>query len=179
MKPEIFKELQDTTDELLQLLATFTQEQINTVPYENSWTAAQVAEHITRSNASVVQFLTSAGKTTDRKPDEKVQEFKKVFLDLTTKMKSPEFILPTQDHYQKEKVITELGSSIDQLKEAGNTATLSEIIQHPAFKEVSKLELIHFAVYHTERHVHQIRNIFRLTAAKNENRKLQGTGTLK
>ncbi len=92
-------------------------------------------------------------------------------------MKSPEFILPTQDHYQKENVITNLETSIEQLKEEGNTVNLSETIQHPAFKEITKLELIHFAVYHTERHVHQLKNIFRLTAVKNEDRKLQSIGT--
>jgi uncharacterized damage-inducible protein DinB len=168
MQTEIFKELQDTTDELLQLLATFSQEQINTVPSKNSWTAGQVAEHITRSNASVVQFLTSAGKATDRKPDERAEELKKVFLDYTNKMKSPEFILPTKDSYQKEKVIADLERSIDRLKEAGSTVNLLETIQHPAFKEITKLELIHFAVYHTERHVHQIKNIYQLTASNNE-----------
>ena len=176
MQTDILKALQGTTDELLQLLATFNQSQINAVPFENSWTAAQVAEHLTRSNASVVQFLTVAGKKIDRKPDERVQELKNVFLDLTTKMKSPEFILPTQDHYQKEKVIADLETSIDQLKEASNTVNLSEIIQHPAFKEITKLELIHFAVYHTERHIHQLKNIFRLTVVKNEDRKLQSIG---
>ncbi|HMK27732.1 MAG TPA: DinB family protein [Chitinophagaceae bacterium] len=168
MQTKIFKDLQGTTDELLQLLSTFSQEQINAVPFENSWTAGQVAEHITRSNASVVHFLTVEGKTTERKPDERAEELKKVFLDYTNKMKSPEFILPTQDNYGKENVIAELERSINQLKKAGSTVNLLETIQHPAFKEITKLELIHFAVYHTERHVHQLKNIYQLTASTNE-----------
>jgi hypothetical protein len=168
MQREILKELQNITDELLQLLATFNQEQINAVPSENNWTAAQVADHITRSNASVVQFLNAADKPTGRKPDERVEELKKVFLDYTTKMKSPEFILPTQDNYRKEKVIGDLERSIDQLKESGSTINLLKTIQHPAFKEITKLELIHFAVYHTERHIHQLKNIYQLAVVKNE-----------
>ena len=43
---------------------------------------------------------------------------------------------------------------------------LSEMISHSLFGEVTKLELLHFVVYHTQRHIHQLKKIFDTTRTK-------------
>jgi hypothetical protein len=166
---EFFASLDEASSELLQLISSADSATINTVPHDSyradshrvkdSWTAAQLASHVTKSNKAIWQALNMGGKQAERNPGERVPELKKMFLDFTTKFNSPEFIRPTQDSYQKEVLIADLGKSIEQLKETGSKVDLSEIISLPAFGEITKLELLHFVLYHMQRHLHQLKNI--------------------
>ncbi len=158
---ELFTSYDEAARELIQLVTAFGENEINTIPFKNSWTAAQVAEHITKSNTSITHALHLEGKTAERNPAERVQELKETFLDFNNKFKSPEFILPTQDIYQKEKVIQDLKKSITKFKEAANNTDLFQIINVPAFGEITKLEIFHFVLYHTQRHMRQLKDIFK------------------
>ena len=161
---ELFASLDNTTSELLQLISSFSEKQINTIPFENNWTAAQVAEHITKSNEGMIRSLKTEGKPAGREPDEKVQGLKDVFLNFASKLQSPKFILPTQDIYQKETVIDDLRKSIEQLKEISGIINLPDAIAHPIFGDITKLEILHFVLYHTQRHIRQLKNIFQIVA---------------
>ena len=158
---ELFASFDDTASELLQVVSSFNEKEINTAPFKDSWTAAQVAEHVTRSNNSIIKSLELQGETTERNPAEGAEGLKKTFLDFTTKLKSPKFILPTQSTYSKEMIIADLKKSLERLKEVRDPATLSEVINHPVFGDVTKLELLYFVMYHTQRHIHQLKNIFK------------------
>ena len=162
---EFFSSLDGASSELLQLMSSADVTTINTIPFVNSWTAAQLGAHITKSNKAIAQALNMEGKSAERNPAERVRELKKVFLDFAIKFDSPEFIRPTQEMYQKEIIIEDLNKSIEQLKDLRNSVNLSEIISLPAFGEITKLELLHFVLYHTQRHIHQLTNI--LGALKN------------
>src|SRR5437870_9896241 len=133
MTKDITGQLERTTNELLQVVSSFKEEEINTIPFKDSWTAAQVAEHVTKSNESMIQSLDTEGKTSSRNVDEGAQKLKEIFLDFTTKLQSPKFILPTRDVYNKERVVVDLKNSVEQIKELGNTVNLSETINHPVF----------------------------------------------
>src|SRR5689334_12497941 len=101
----LFANFDETTGEFLELVRSFTEEELNTVPYKNSWTAAQVAEHVTRSNITIIQSMQIDGKKSTRELDERVPELKATFLDFSIKLNSPDFILPTQALYQKEPLV--------------------------------------------------------------------------
>lgn len=161
---ELFKSLKDATSELVVLVSSFSETQINTIPFRGSWTAAQVADHITKSNIGIIQSLKTAGNATARDPDERVKKLKEQFLNFDEKLHSPKFILPTKDIYQKEKVVADLRQSIERLIEISNKVNLSEALHHAIFREITRLELLHFVVYHTQRHIHQLKDIFRVTA---------------
>ncbi len=156
---ELFVSLANTTYELLELISSVDEKSINSVPFKDSWTAAQLASHVTKSNNSIVQALNTPGKPAERNPGEGVQELKAMFLDFNTKLKSPEFILPTRNTYQKETLIANLKKSMEQVKDTGNKMNLSDIIRVPVFGEITKLELLHFVLYHTQRHIHQLKKI--------------------
>src|SRR6266700_6832874 len=147
--------------DLLQAVSLFSKKEINTIPYTGSWTAGQVVEHITRSNDTIVQSLHINGYVTKRKPDERIPELKELFLDFTIKLESPDFILPTRDIYEKEVLVADLEKSVLQIREARNRINLIEALNHPAFGEITKLEIVHFALYHTQRHLHQLHKIYR------------------
>ncbi|HEY6503541.1 MAG TPA: DinB family protein [Chitinophagaceae bacterium] len=159
-KQDLPELLEETASRLLQVLDSFSRLDINMIPFENSWTAAQVADHLTRSNMSITKALLIRGTTINRDPGEKIQELKNVFLNFETRFKSPEFILPTQDIYEKETVIGLLKRSIEKMEEASTGSDLSEMINHPAFGDITKFEILHFVLYHTQRHIHQLENIF-------------------
>jgi len=163
---ELFKALDETTSELLRVVSFFNEEQINSVPFENSWTAAQVADHIAQSNRSMIQTLSSEGKTTTRNIDGGVPKLKELFLNFDAKLQSPKYILPTQQIYNREKTVADLEDSIEQLKELANAVDLSETTSHRVFGDITKLEIVHFVVYHTQRHIHQLKNISEKVANK-------------
>ena len=156
---ELFAALDETTSELVKLFTSAAQQKINTIPFKHSWTAAQLAVHVTKSNKAIAQGLNMKGKPAKRNIDEGVPKLKKMFLDFDVKYKSPEFIVPEEKDYNKEEIIAALQQSIQRLKKIRDEINLSEIISLPPFGEVTKLELVHFVLYHTKRHVHQLKNI--------------------
>jgi len=157
--PEGFTEVMQS---LLHLVNSFSEKGFNTIPFEDSWTAAQVIDHITKSNKSITQALSLEGKPADRNADKRTPELAKIFLDFKTKLKSPDFILPTRDNYQKASSIAALGSSITQLIKAAWNTSLDDAIEHQAFGKITKLELLYFVLYHTQRHTHQLQHIYEI-----------------
>lgn len=165
---ELFEAVDKTTMELVQLISSFSQKDINAIPFEDSWTAAQVADHLLKSYA-VVETLNGPVKKTERQPGEKIQMIREVFLNFDTKMNSPEAILPAASPIDKETILRSLKSRIAQIKEVIQTRDLSETCTGfiiPGFEEFTRLEWIHFVLYHTQRHIHQMKNIFEMATNK-------------
>src|SRR5258706_6548889 len=136
---ELFADLNTTTNELLELISSANETTLNSVPFKDSWTAAQLASHITKSNKAINQALNMKGRPAERNPDARAGELKEMFLDFSIKFQSPEFIVPAAGSYQKEKLVDDLKRSIEHLKETGNKTNLAEIISLPAFGEITKL----------------------------------------
>src|SRR5574340_1019575 len=155
---KLFVCLDETSAELLQLVQPVDVDTFNAVPYINSWTAAQVIVHVIKSNLTIAKALKLEGKIMEREPDERVEELKDLFLDFTLKFQSPGFILPPDDWYGKEEIIRDFTQSIEQLKVEGGEVDLAEAISHQAFGEITKLELLYFVLFHTQRHIHQLQN---------------------
>ncbi len=163
---ELFTSLDETWSELLNLISAAELSTVNIVPFKDSWTAAQLATHVTKSNKAIAQGLNMEGKPAGRNPEEGVPNLKKIFLDFNTKFQSPEFIVPENKNYNKGEVLTVLQGSIDRLKEARTKVNLVEIINLPVFGEITKLELLHFVLYHTQRHNHQLKKILKTLQQK-------------
>lgn len=143
----------------MQLVQDEKEEILNTVPFVNSWTAAQVLIHITKSNKAIAQGLQMHGLPAERNPEQNTDHLKKIFLDFKAKYNSPDFIIPEDGYHNKEQIINALELSIRNLQTGRNETDLSEIIDLPIFGEITKLELLHFVLYHTQRHIRQLKNI--------------------
>lgn len=143
----------------MQLVQDEKEETLNTVPFVNSWTAAQVLIHITKSNRAIAQGLQMHGLPAERDPEQNTDHLKKIFLDFKAKYNAPDFIIPEDGYHSKEQIINALELSIRNLQTGRNETDLSEIIDLPIFGEITKLELLHFVLYHTQRHIHQLKNI--------------------
>ena len=82
-------------------------------------------------------------------------------------MNCPNFIIVYLAKYgiaktNRKILISKLNRSVERLKEAASKVNLTDIINLPAFGEITKLELLHFVLYHTQRHTHQLKNIIRI-----------------
>jgi hypothetical protein len=163
---EILTEFEGVTRELLQLISSFDQKQINTIPFEGSWTASQVAEHLFKSDSLIAKTLYTPAKSTEREYDENIRSLKETFLDFDTKLTSPDFIIPAVGNYNKETVLNHLKNTRTKIKNAITTLDLSETSPATVLGELTRLELIHFVIYHTQRHIHQLKNIFKKVVDK-------------
>jgi len=162
MPQEIINQLEAALGETVQLLATFNEQELNTVPFEGSWTAGQVGRHLFKSENGMDELLLAPMEKVDRQPDERAAELKKVFLDFDIKMKSPDFIVPEDKVYDKGELVQSLQTVKDAMLEAAIKAELAELAPLPdghPLQGNSKLEIVHFITYHTLRHNHQLKKI--------------------
>lgn len=161
MNTSILNKFETTTDELVDLLSSLTEEQLNSLPFENSWTAGQVGDHLYRSY-SVMEILNGNVESTDRKPDEKLPEIEKLFLDFSIQMESPKEILPSNESIGKEGLLGRLQERIELQKDIIRSKDLSKVcldFEIPEYGPFTRLEWIGFNTVHTQRHVHQLRKI--------------------
>jgi hypothetical protein len=162
MPLEIISELETALGESLRLLNTFNEKEMNTVPFEGSWTPAQVCRHMFKSEDGMDQLLYAPSGPAERNPEERAAGLKATFLDFEHKMKSPGFILPEEKEYKREELTGPLAEIKDKMLDAAKTVDLTEMAPLPdghQLKGTTKLELVHFITYHTIRHNHQLRKI--------------------
>jgi uncharacterized damage-inducible protein DinB len=162
MNNEMYTDYTNTISQLEEVITSIDQEKLNIAPFEGSWTAAQVVEHVIKSQAMATDLIYGDTKNTDRDPYEKVEEIKKVFLDFTIKMSSPEVILPSDKVQDKQKLLTNLETVSSKIKNAIQTLKLDEVctaFSLPNTGALTRGEWIYFIIYHTQRHIHQLKNI--------------------
>ena len=74
-------------------------------------------------------------------------------------MKSPDFIVPEEGPYEKQAITEELTNALMHLKESSVNANLSDLVKGLPLGDITKLEILHFVLYHTQRHRHQMNKI--------------------
>jgi hypothetical protein len=161
MNKEIIPEFDNALDEFIAILSSFPQEQFNTHPEENSWTAGQVAEHIRKSLKRGVVLLSSETKPADRPADQLVEPIRNIFTDFSRKLNSPDFIIPSDMHYDKDILILELYKA-KEIGEISHDLDLSELCSafaFPVLGNLTRLEVLNFYTYHIKRHIHQLKKI--------------------
>ena len=163
---ELLDLLNETVSEILEIISFIDEKEINTIVSEDSWTIAQVADHLIKSNHSIAQALDIHSMKYRSHADLRKEELESQFLNFAVKFKSPGFILPDKNYYDKEKLIKDLSGSFKNLYDRSNHTDLSEMITHRAFGDITKLELIYFVWYHSQRHLRQIKNIFKTLKTK-------------
>lgn len=164
-------EFNTVVDELVQAVSRFDPEQLNRVPFEGSWTAGQVAEHLYLSNTGFAQLLNGPAGDTERAPDEWVERIKADFMDFNQKAKSPEFVLPRQNYHYKEDLFNGLEEVKSLITTAIQTLDLDKtclMFELPVCGYLTRLEALTFVIYHSKRHLHQLNEIFRVLSKVGE-----------
>jgi phage-related protein len=156
---EILSATDDAVAELAGLMSAVDDDKVNTIPYEGSWTAPQLLRHVVKSIDGMTKAMQMDAKPAERDPGERIEQLKQVFLDFSKKLKQPEFIIPEEQVYEKHSSIDELNKSFAQFKKAAGTANRNDLIEGFPLGPITKLEIIHFVLFHTQRHLHQMKNI--------------------
>lgn len=148
---------------MIDLLSSFDEQQINTVPFEGSWTAGQLGQHILLSIVNLPKMLNGPSEnTTDRAPDSKLTSIASVFNNYELKMTSPDFIKPEEKQYDKADLIADLDRSRNEILVAVNTLDLSQtstVFELPGEGFLTRFEWLSFVAIHANRHNHQLRKI--------------------
>lgn len=155
----MIKEMQNTMNKFQQLVSSFNQEQLNRVPFEGSWTAGQVAQHIIMANSGFADVLNGPVKDSERSADEQVEKIRRDFLNFTIKMTSPDFILPLNKEYRKDKLLKKLEDIKTNVSDAVADLDLTKTclaFELPVYGHLTRWEAVYFLIYHTQRHTHQL-----------------------
>jgi len=154
------KQIRGTNEKLFAILDSFDESHLNTVPYANSWTAAQVGNHLTKSDRFITQLVSGPTVSTERAADEYVKQLADTFLNFDEKLVAPEMIIPDEKTFTKAEVLTDIKSTRSNLLNVANSVDLTRTtsLKSP-FGKSTLLELLHFHLYHTKRHIHQLEKI--------------------
>lgn len=161
MSQDITAQIDECTLAFLGCLASFDQKALNLVPFEGSWTAAQVAEHVHKSDNMMLDALQAPGTATDRASDANVARLEKIFLDFESKLSAPDIIRPSDSPHHKQSLLTALEKTRTQIRNIALSSDLSLLAGPTPAGDMTRLELLHFVVFHTQRHLHQLGNIAR------------------
>jgi hypothetical protein len=163
MKTGLQKKITDTFEQLYKTLSSFSNKELNTVPYEGSWTAGQVIQHLILASSDYPKMCSGPTETTTRKPDEKVKDIETLFLNFDIKMQSPEFIMPLDKKYDKNSLTLSLQKIEEELLHVSETYDLKLICldsEIPSFGKFTIYEWINFSLIHIQRHIKQLNTIF-------------------
>ncbi|WP_295119413.1 DinB family protein [uncultured Chitinophaga sp.] len=163
MQHDFAQQATKALSEMETLLSLFSRSQINKVPFEGSWTAAQVAEHIRLSVSGCVELIEGDTTETERDPAALEEDLRKMFLNFDIKMQSPDFVVPAEREYNKDELIGELEQLRQLAEEAimGNDLTLTCTgFEFPQLGYMTGEEVVTFIIAHTQRHNHQLKNIY-------------------
>ncbi|RYY37065.1 MAG: DinB family protein [Sphingobacteriaceae bacterium] len=161
-KTKLVNELQDTLQTYIDILTSFTRDEFNTIPYEGSWTPGQCAQHVYMSASGFNDVINGPVKDTLRQPDAGVEDIKTQFLNFDIKMDSPDFVRPEIKDYDRQTLLNQLKVVKQNLVESIKTLNLSQTcisFKVPGSDWFTRFEAASFVLYHTQRHVHQLKKM--------------------
>jgi hypothetical protein len=166
---ELIKEIDNTLDELIGILESITPAQFNQVPFEGSWTAGQLAQHLTLADSGFPALATGPVSDTDRAPDQMVAPIAESFLNFEIKFESPDFIRPEMRDYDKDEMISGLKKIKADIASAIGDLDLTKTCMafaFPVLGNLTRYEAANFVIIHTTRHIHQLKNIYNVLNKK-------------
>jgi hypothetical protein len=165
METNLSQQAGQALSEMATIFSMFPEKDVNTVPFAGSWTPAQVVQHILLSVDGCAALLTGPTDATQRNPEEHVQQLRDLFLNFEIKFQAAPDITPEDKEYDK----TALSQQLDDLRRNLETAISSHDLtrtcttfEFPTIGYLTGIEVVNFAAVHTQRHSHQLKNIFRV-----------------
>jgi hypothetical protein len=159
MENKLVAEVRQTGADILRMIDSFEDDNFNVVPFEGSWTAGQVSEHLLLSGGAA-EVVFGNTEPANRPADQHIGELR-IFLDFSIKMKSPDFIIPGNGPFQKTIQLDKLQDVWVKLNRAATDLDLSLLckdFEMPMLGLLTRFEWISFYVFHTKRHLNQLKN---------------------
>ncbi len=165
----LISEIDRVFEEFIQIITSLSNEQLHTSPFESSWTAGQLSQHVIKYSSGLAEILNGPVKETNRKFDDKVKMIKSDFLNFNIKMKSPKFLVPENMKYDKETILNQLEKNKKEIISVAPNLDLTQTclaFEIPVYGKLTRFEMLYFILFHTQRHVHQLKNIHDVLALK-------------
>ena len=162
MQQQLTKDVHNAITELAEMFASIDENLVNVVPFDGSWTAAQLVQHMIISNGGFLETITGTVEDTARVPDQKVEDIRDTFLNFSVKLQAPEFVRPALIDYDKNTLVESLFSirnGLDYALEVLDLTKTCTSFKLPALGYLTRLEAAHFILYHTQRHIVQLNRI--------------------
>ncbi|KIO78785.1 hypothetical protein TH53_01475 [Pedobacter lusitanus] len=159
----ILTDTDQTFNNLVKTVSSFDEGQLNEIPFEGSWTAGQVVQHLILANSGFIEVMQGPVKETEREPDQLVTRIREDFLNFATKLQAPEFILPLPIDYSKTRQLGTLENIKSGLLHLIETTELDKTcltFELPVYGFLTRMEAVYFVNYHTQRHNNQLENIY-------------------
>ena len=157
---ELIREIDYTISQFVDMISMLDSKQINEIPYENSWTAGQLCNHILKSTQGIIQAMKADAKPTEKNSTDKIAELKSIFLDFSNKFQSPKEIVPDNGPFEKQNTIEDLTRCFQELDFYSRNTELNAALDGGPLGEITKYELLHFVLYHSQRHLRQMKRIY-------------------
>jgi len=129
---------------------------------ENSWSIVNIIEHILVVEKSTLWLTQFDAENIDRSPSYKMSQIKKGLLNFDHKVLAPEVMRPSKNRSDHQSMLKELKTIRLELLKIGEEKGWNQLItkfDHPFFSSLTRLEWVYSNIYHTERHIQQIRKI--------------------
>jgi len=159
LQEELISGINSVYDSFISVLGQFSDDEINIVPFEGSWTPGQVTTHIINATGGIPDKNTSSAI---RSYDEKVKPIESIFMNFDKKLKSPDFVLPGDGPFVKSELIHQLQTlkarHIEKILNTDPTALCLDF-EFPFIGTMTRYEWFKFIIAHSKRHLFQLNNI--------------------
>ncbi|KGR77303.1 DinB family protein [Ureibacillus sinduriensis] len=148
-------------EEILESVGSLTDEQLNEVVAEGSWSIAQVLEHLYIMEEKIVGQIHNA--LNEEEHEEPGTFPLHVVVDRTKKIDAPDYLVPSNNFHTLEELNEKLAASRASLKQIAHLHNEEELSQktfaHRRFGVLSINQWIALVGYHEQRHIGQIEEI--------------------
>jgi len=161
-KNKVIGEVNDTLTLLESVVEKFDTTTFNQVPFADSWTPAQVVQHLILCNNGLGYVLQNDCQPTERAVDELIPGLRTDFLNFSIKMNAPEQVVPLAADYEQSILLGQLKSIKNEVLTAINHIDLTETclaFKVPGAGLFTQYEVVYFIVFHTQRHIHQLQQM--------------------
>lgn len=167
-RTQLLHDLDQSEQDFYAALASFRPHDVNRVPFEGSWTAGQVAEHILLAESGIPETVLGSTGETNRPVAQYVPVIESIFLDFTARYQAPEFIIPSAGPHNQQQLLDAFTAERAAIREiAANedlTLTCTDF-EFPQIAHLTRWEWLQFVMCHSKRHTRQLRNIFEKVTA--------------
>ena len=159
----ITTKFQQTIKELTEMLEAFSTEQLNKIPFPNSWTAGQVGDHLLKSYGSW-EIFKGATEFADRQYDKNCKTLSDLFLNFNIKLiaENSDAIYPSDGYIENENLISNIQTISDRIISFSSRNDLRVLcldFEFPTFEYMTRFEWLHFYAVHTQRRIKQLTKI--------------------
>ena len=160
MKQALALEIEETSTALINSFNSIPKEKVNKIPFESSWTASQLVQHVILSMSGFEKLISGQEAEANRAFDQSVSDMK-AMLESPEKMKSPPAIEPEMREYDQAKQLDNLAGLKTALVSAVLKYDLTKLATAYEFPGgyLTKYEAAFFMLHHTQRHIKQLQNI--------------------